>query len=77
MTSLKRRLERLEATLQQGIPVFLVNYGETPEEVWERYLANHPQYKDVDTRMIFQTHFLRLIKAEAPPSIPKKERAGP
>lgn len=79
MRNFKRRLERLErltAIQPQDIPCFLVHEGDTPEEVWKRYLADHPEYKEVDFRTLLERRHFLQIRSAAPPSIPIKKRPG-
>jgi hypothetical protein len=42
MANLKRRLQRLEGA-QLGAPIIIVRPGETEEEAWQKYLAEHPE----------------------------------
>jgi hypothetical protein len=43
MASIKKRVERLEQSQEEGCVFLWVFAGETAEEVWERYLAQHPE----------------------------------
>ncbi len=45
MSSLKKRLERLEGGKRRLAPIIVVEEGETVEEAWEKYLSEHPDHK--------------------------------
>jgi hypothetical protein len=61
-----------------GLPIIVVEDGETSEEAWEKYLAEHPEHEESDPKVVIRgyTDEERILLAKAPPSIPIKERAG-
>ena len=46
MSSVKKRLERLERAQPKGAPIILVENGETEEQTWQKHLAEHPEHAD-------------------------------
>ena len=52
MASIKKRLERLEGGRQRGIPLDVVNPGETKEQAKQRHLAKHPEDKNAELVII-------------------------
>jgi hypothetical protein len=55
MSSLKKRVERLErAQGKGGVAIIILNDGETREEAWQRYLAKNPGAEDAGAKIFIQ-----------------------
>ena len=69
MGNFKRRLERLEhGRKRRGIPIINVEPGESTEEAWQKYLAQHPEAEKAKVRIIFDE------SDQGPPGAPPPPR---
>ena len=72
MGNLKGRMERLEGGRKgRGAPIIIVQPGETPEEAWQKHLAQYPDDENAEVRIIIN------CSAQAPPSAPPPPRPEP
>ena len=72
MGNLKRRVERLEGgRKERGIPIIIVMRGESTEEAWQRHLAQHPEDKKAEVRIIIKR------SGQDAPSAPSSPRLEP
>jgi hypothetical protein len=74
----KRRLERLEKLLGHvGVPIIMVQPGETREEAWQRHLATKPESAEAGVRIVItcQTQAAPGVGSPPPrPQSPERER---
>jgi len=74
MRNLKRRVERLEAGRKgRGIPIIIVQPGETKEEALQKYRAQHPENEKSEVRIIINLSG----QDQGPPSAPPPPRPEP
>jgi hypothetical protein len=59
MASIKKRVERLEQSQEEGCAFVWVFAGETTEEAWDRYLAQHPEADKVEVVMYLKVPMAR------------------
>ncbi len=53
MGNFNKRLERLEHGRKgKGVPIIVVEKGETQEEAWQKHLLEHPEHAQAKTRII-------------------------
>jgi len=72
MGNLKRRVERLErARKGTGFSILIIRPGETREEVWQRYLAAHPEREKSGVVMILD------LSGQGSPGGPPPPRPDP
>ena len=72
MSSLKKRVERLErAQGKGGLTIIIINDGETEEEVLQRYRAKNPEHENGGVIMLIGP------LDQAPPSAPTPPRSEP
>jgi hypothetical protein len=57
MASIKKRLERLEASCRarRGLLIIVLKPGETVEQAKQRHLTEHPEAKEAETLVIIQS----------------------